>query len=364
MSASEVPTYCTTNAGAKSSRSDYSYYTFGTTGIASATFGVAPTTTWDTVTEATTTTATTTVTTTEATTTTSTIKVGATLQEGKTFTLKNVNSGLYMEVEGGTQANGTNVQQWGMNSPSYYNTWTVKSAGNGYYYIYSSLGDGNTYLLDLDRGLTTNGANISIYENTNSDAQLFKFVANSDGSYKIVTKATQDASCVEIKDASTTSGANVQQWAINGVNCQDWILDYVDIVEETSATTVATTVTTTTAEPTTTTKVTTTTAEPIATTTVTTTTAEPTTTTKVTTTTAEPIATTKVTTTTAEPTTTTVIGDIDGSGEATALDVLILKRYVLAIDTEIDTSKADLNQDGEINVVDLLLLKKIVLNIG
>jgi hypothetical protein len=265
--------------------------------------------------------------------------VGATLQEGKTFTLKNVNSGLYMEVEGGTQANGTNVQQWGMNSPSYYNTWTVKSAGNGYYYIYSSLGDGNTYLLDLDRGLTTNGANISIYENTNSDAQLFKFVANSDGSYKIVTKATQDASCVEIKDASTTSGANVQQWAINGVNCQDWILDYVDIVEETSATTVATTVTTTTAEPITTTTVTTTTAEPIVTTTVTTTTTEPT-------------------------TTTTVIGDIDGSGEATALDVLILKRYVLAIDTEIDTSKADLNQDGEINVVDLLLLKKIVLNIG
>jgi pectin lyase len=46
MSASEVPAYCSTNAGAKSSRSDYSYYTFGTTGIVSATYGVAPSQTW------------------------------------------------------------------------------------------------------------------------------------------------------------------------------------------------------------------------------------------------------------------------------------------------------------------------------
>jgi pectin lyase len=326
MSASEVPTYCTANAGAKSSRSEYSYYTFGTTGIASATFGVAPTTTWDTVTE---------TTTTEATTTTSTIKVGATLQEGKTFTLKNVNSGLYMEVEGGTQANGTNVQQWGMASPSYYNTWTVKSAGDGYYYIYSSLGDGNTYLLDLDRGLTANGTNIAIYENTNSDAQLFKFVPNDDGSYKIVTKATQDASCVEIKDASTTSGANVQQWIINGVNCQDWVLDYVDIVVETTVTTtvpVTTTETTTTTTPITTT-------EPVSTTT------------------------TEITTTTPPETTTapTIInGDVNADGKVNYLDILELKKYILTMPNSADTSNADLNQDGDINIIDVIILKGLV----
>jgi pectin lyase len=416
MSASEVPNYCKTNAGAKSSRSEYSYYTFGSTGLASANFGVAPTTTWND--------ATTTVTTVTTTPVTSTIKEASTITENKTFTLKNVNSGLYMEVEGGTQASGTNVQQWGLSTPSTYNTWTVKSAGDGYYYIYSSLGDGKTYLLDLDRGLTTNGANISIYENTNSDAQLFKFVKNSDGSYKIVTKATQDSSCVEVKDASTSSGANVQQWEINGVNCQDWILEYVEITQDT---------TTTTTTPTTTTTTVTTTATTTGTVTVTTPydnfktvslTGEITkiydnsdfeitqddgsttyinnnyssaftktidisefkvgdkvdisglslstgsvaltsiklsdgavTTTAVTTVPTEPT----VTTTTGNSSDKNVFGDIDKDGNASYLDIVILKKYILGMSSSIDTSRADLNKDGAINILDVIILKDLVI---
>ena len=30
---------------------------------------------------------------------------------------------------------------------------------------------------------------------------------------------------VEVENASQTSGANVQQWEVNGANCQNWILE-------------------------------------------------------------------------------------------------------------------------------------------
>ncbi len=143
--------------------------------------------------------------------------------DGSLFTFKNVNSGLYMEVEGGTAANSSNVQQWGKDSDQPHNTWKLVSAGNGYYYIYSALGDGNTYVLDVAGKKADNGTNIAIYQFNGADNQQFKFMRNSDGSYKILTKISGDKSTVEVVGAEKNSGANVQQWENNGVNCQDWI---------------------------------------------------------------------------------------------------------------------------------------------
>lgn len=170
----------------------------------------------------------------------------AVMDESASYMFKNVNSGLYMEVADGAAQNAANVQQWGANGASAHNTWHLKSAGDGYYYIYSMLGDGETYLLDLANGSAADGTNIQIYQNTNSDAQLFRFYENSDGSYTITTKASGDNSAVEIINALTTSGANVQEWTINGYNCQNWYAEAVDFSIVTTTTTVTSTTTTTT----------------------------------------------------------------------------------------------------------------------
>lgn len=45
-----------------------------------------------------------------------------------------------------------------------------------------------------------------IWSATDADAQKFKFVQNSDGTYQIRTKTSNDTSCVEIADASTQAG--------------------------------------------------------------------------------------------------------------------------------------------------------------
>ena len=143
---------------------------------------------------------------------------------GKVFMLQNVNSGLYMDVDGARAANGTNVQQWDKSLASDNNTWKAVYANNGYYYIYSQLAGGNTYLLDIDCGRSANGTNIQIYQNTYCDAQLYKFQKNADGSYTILTKVSNDRSCVEVKSALTSNAANVQEWEVNGHNCQKWYL--------------------------------------------------------------------------------------------------------------------------------------------
>ncbi|MBQ9897959.1 MAG: RICIN domain-containing protein [Ruminococcus sp.] len=146
-------------------------------------------------------------------------KPGAVIDESHYYTIKNVNSGLYLEAADGSAANGTNVQQ----GSSDFGVWKFTSAGSGYYYISSAPGDG-TALLDVDYGKSDNGTNIGLYSNTNSDAQLYKLVDNGDGTYTICTKVSDDESCLGVVSGSKDSGANVVEWACTGSDDQKWQL--------------------------------------------------------------------------------------------------------------------------------------------
>jgi hypothetical protein len=153
------------------------------------------------------------------------VPAAADFNEGAAYRIKNVNSGLYMQVTDAMAENGTNVQQWGTDNSSVHDIWKFYSAGNGYYYIVSAIGDGATYVLDVAEKNTADGTNIDIYKYNGGKNQQFMLTSNSDGSYKIRTAVTEEKSAVEVTGASNTSGANIQQWEINGANCQDWILE-------------------------------------------------------------------------------------------------------------------------------------------
>ncbi|MCM1529367.1 MAG: RICIN domain-containing protein [Alistipes sp.] len=141
------------------------------------------------------------------------------------YSFKNVNSGLYMEVEGGSAKSGANVQQWGMETPAAHNVWNLKAADDGYYYICSALDE--SLVLDVAGAKAANGQNVDIYNFNGNANQQFMFTKNSDGSYKIRTKISDNKSAVEIVNAETAAGANVQQWEVNGANCQDWVAETV-----------------------------------------------------------------------------------------------------------------------------------------
>ena len=148
------------------------------------------------------------------------------LEDGAVYMLKNANSGLYLEVADGRAENGANIQQWGADQPSAHNTWKLVDAGGGYYNLVSQLGDGKSFALDVTAYGEKNGTNIELYEYTNNKAQKFKITRSGSG-YVLKTRVTNDASCVEIVNAETGAGANVQQWDINGHACQTWIFEKI-----------------------------------------------------------------------------------------------------------------------------------------
>ncbi len=201
ISADAAKSYCSSYSGCQSANSNWMYLRFGSKGVPSAGFSEAP----------------------DA----SSQIVPASFNEGAAYRIKNVNSGLYLEVAGGAAENGTNIQQWGSDGSEIHNIWKLFSAGDGYYYLASCVGDGATYVLDIAGRKTANGTNADLYQYNGGTNQQFMLTQNADGSYKIRTRITDGASAVEIADASTASGANAQQWEVNGANCQDWILEAV-----------------------------------------------------------------------------------------------------------------------------------------
>ncbi|MBQ1518521.1 MAG: RICIN domain-containing protein, partial [Ruminococcus sp.] len=136
------------------------------------------------------------------------------ITDGQVYTFKNVNSGLYLDVEGGNAANGANIQQG--NAAGKQNQFKAVSAGDGYFYLVSQLGDGNSYALDINGKKTTDGANVELYTFNQGENQKFKFVKNDDGTISILTKITDGKSALDVNEQSKNAGANVQQYTYNG----------------------------------------------------------------------------------------------------------------------------------------------------
>lgn len=143
---------------------------------------------------------------------------GAVMNTDAVYSFINLASGLHLEVADSVADKGTNVQQGNTGECK----WKLVDAGEGYYYIYSVLDDGNTYCLDLAYGDPANGTNIGIWTNTEDDSKKFKFIHNGDGTYTIATKSTSGKSCIGIQSGSMDVGANAMQWERDGSDNQKW----------------------------------------------------------------------------------------------------------------------------------------------
>lgn len=313
--AAAAKTYCETNAGAKNTNAAITYAALAQPGMPSAGYSTVPSASMPEQRET----------------------KPAVMDTSTKYMFRNANSGLYLEVQDALAKNGANVQQWGADGAAAHNTWELKDAGNGYYNIISMLDDGKTYYLDVTAKKADDGTNIEIYKASASDAQLFQFMENDDGTYTILTKVSNGKSCVEVKDNSTASGANVQQWTCNGVDCQKWVAEPVAYV------TTTTTMNTITTNNTTTTTSATTAAKP--------------TESAVTTTRASSLTTT---TTIMEP---LKFGDLNSDGVANIADVVFMQKYLLGLSTLTfeEYTCADMNGDGNVNGFDLAILRQTVL---
>lgn len=197
LSADQAKNYCSSYSGCQSSSGNMMYLRYGAKGIPNSGFTEAPSG--------------------------PPAPVAESFPEGSVFSFRNVNSGLYMFT--GSAENNSNVEQMMPADDAFHHVWKLIDAGDGYYCIATVLGDGGTYVLDVAGKKADNGTNICLYKYNGGINQQFMFTKNPDGSYKILTRVSDGKSAVEVADASKESGANIQQWEINGVNCQDWILE-------------------------------------------------------------------------------------------------------------------------------------------
>jgi rhamnogalacturonan endolyase len=157
----------------------------------------------------------------------------ADISEG-VYYIKNVNSGLYLDVEDGSSSNGANIQQYSYNG-STAQQFKIVSAGDGYYNILTACSD-YTQAVDVEGKKADDGTNILTWAAGTGTNQQYKFIEESDGSYGILTRTSSLASALDVYNVSTSDGANVCQWSYWKGAGQKWYLEPVTAASTTDGT--------------------------------------------------------------------------------------------------------------------------------
>lgn len=149
---------------------------------------------------------------------------------GKTFYIKNMLTGQYLDVSGGVANNGTNVWQYKFNG-SASQQWYIHSYGDGTYSIYTPVGnDGQyyKYALDINTASPNNYANVQIWEQNESDAQKFTIGKTNYETYAIFTKCSNYDKAIVVNGPTCSEGGNVDQYDFQGHMNECWILEPVN----------------------------------------------------------------------------------------------------------------------------------------
>jgi pectin lyase len=244
ISADSAKSYCSSYSGCQSTASKVNYLRLSAAGVPSAGFVTVPSGPMK--------------------------PKAASFNEGSTFTIKNAEYNSYLSLGIGT---GSTVHiVLSREEDLYTAVWKLFSAGDGYYYI--ALASSDNEVIEAPGGTESNSNGFSLSKYSGSDKQQFKFLENSDGTYTIVTKASEEASAMDaamgnmvcqseladdnkqhwqlvadsdpgcIMDTNVIytfknvnsglvmdivygkmeDGTNVQQWEQNGYDCQKWVL--------------------------------------------------------------------------------------------------------------------------------------------
>ncbi len=147
---------------------------------------------------------------------------------GKEFFIKNMYSGQYLDVSGGVAEDGRNVQQYEFNGTDS-QRWYIRDHGDGTYSFYTRLGNDGTcrYALDISNASAENYANVHIYSINGTDAQKFKILLSSYGTFEIATKVSDYKKAVVLNGPTCDIGRNVDQYTFQLHVNELWILEPV-----------------------------------------------------------------------------------------------------------------------------------------
>ena len=137
------------------------------------------------------------------------------------YYIKNVHSQKYLQTAGNAGGDGVNVEI-GTGSGAAGQKWYVTNLGDGYI----TLKNGHGYMLDVQYGTNEDGTNIQTYSANGADAQKFKLMKiSNNGVYGIVTKISNDARGLDVYNWGSSDGVNVCQWTYYGEENQQWVFE-------------------------------------------------------------------------------------------------------------------------------------------
>lgn len=144
-----------------------------------------------------------------------------------TYVIVNAKSGMALDVRGGSDRSGTNVQQWTVNRGDA-QMWALTTGPDGTALRCSLTGK----TLDVAGGKVADGTNVQQWDDNGTAAQ--RWVLEADGGKASVGGVSLDTYVVrcaedpgyalDVSAGGTTAGTNVQVWTANGSDAQRWAL--------------------------------------------------------------------------------------------------------------------------------------------
>lgn len=131
------------------------------------------------------------------------------------------NSERNLDLAGGVDKDGTNIQLWETNG-EWPQDWKIAYDANTDTYTIASVGAGGR-LLDLSGAKTTLGTNIQLWSNTKACAQRWRIQKTEDGYYNFLSDCHSERA-IDLVDGKTNNGNNIRLWELNGADAQKWAI--------------------------------------------------------------------------------------------------------------------------------------------
>jgi alpha-galactosidase len=136
---------------------------------------------------------------------------------GHYYKLVNRNSGLVLDISGGSTANGGQAIQWPYSGGAN-QQWQEVPVNGGYKLVNRNSG----LVLDDPGGSKSNGTQLDQWADTNGSNQWWNLLSAGNGYYYLVNQSS--GLYADVSGASTTQGAAVIQWPSDGGTNQQWQL--------------------------------------------------------------------------------------------------------------------------------------------
>lgn len=141
---------------------------------------------------------------------------------GHTYQLTARHSGMAVAVKGASKDVGASIVQAPFKSTGTNDNWSFKSTSNGYYSI---VNQNSGLVLNVRGGTGNNGAYVIQWRLSNRDNDDWCFQDAGDGYYNI--KARHSGKYLDVFGARKTAGTPLHQWTRNNGPNQDWKLTRV-----------------------------------------------------------------------------------------------------------------------------------------